>query len=364
MSRNNDGCSLFSLAALVIFSVIFAFDGKPEFLYFVLGIFAVLLLIVGIGNLTTPKNNLPPNKTIVFEKHPQPLKQKAAPATKPQPYYIFDTVVKGRIESEELPADIRRLNCIERLELSTNHNIEISGFINKNINLKSITLRGPFWLKNPIIRTDQLISVSLDYNHNIKSFLEKLSNQTNLRELNIADSSLLQLPDNLYCVHNLYRLSICSKLEVFPRELLKIENLIELNLSGNKIKNIPKQIINRDLIDRSKLQKLDLSNNLLRIIPFDIFQIKSLGKIVLNKNPLKVRFLKKLYNNYLNKISLDENQKAIGSRTLHPVAWKIIIALIVITVLLIPYVFFDNWGLSLWLFVMGLLVYFSERIKF
>ncbi len=93
----------------------------------------------------------------------------------------------------------------------------------------------------------------------------------------------------------------------FPKDILKLKNIYDINLSGNKINKIPSNIKRL-----SQLKSIDFSNNQLSSLPKSVLQIKGLEAINLSHNSLKdlsefypsMYYVKTLFvaNNQLTKI--------------------------------------------------------------
>lgn len=88
-----------------------------------------------------------------------------------------------------------------------------------------------------------------------------------------------------------------QKLKVFPKEILELKNLKKLNLSNNLLKEIPKEIENLRL-----LETLDISNNRIENIYAKVFNLKKLKILNLNNN--KIKSLPQQISNLQSLISL------------------------------------------------------------
>lgn len=108
-------------------------------------------------------------------------------------------------------------------------------------------------------------------------------------------SSSAQLPDSVYLAEaitytslsealktpeKVYKLSLRkNKLEVFPEDILLLTNLRFLDLSRNKIIEIPPGI-NKLIL----LEELRLSRNKIEVIPKEVMQLLNLRGLYLNQN--------------------------------------------------------------------------------
>lgn len=86
-----------------------------------------------------------------------------------------------------------------------------------------------------------------------------------------------------------------AKLDVFPKEILKLKNLQELDLSKNRLTTIPDSIIKL-----KNLEKLDLSRNSFTIFPKAVCKLSNLRHLVLFENkiveiPKEIEGMKSLF---------------------------------------------------------------------
>lgn len=72
-----------------------------------------------------------------------------------------------------------------------------------------------------------------------------------------------------------------SGLSTFPREILKLRNLVELDLSHNSIGDIP-----REISKLTKLKTIKIGHNRLMRIPTEISFLQDLSELYVNNNQL------------------------------------------------------------------------------
>ena len=102
-----------------------------------------------------------------------------------------------------------------------------------------------------------------------------------------------------------------KKLTTIPEEIFEFENLISLNLAGNKISSVPRKIISLN-----NLKKLDLSNNQISNLPENFGNLAKLSNLNLARNNLSVlpESFSKLTN--LEILNLANNQLSYLPETL------------------------------------------------
>ena len=72
-----------------------------------------------------------------------------------------------------------------------------------------------------------------------------------------------------------------QKLTHLPKEIYRYKNLVALDLSKNKIKNIPDSISNFD-----QLEMVNLRKNKFEVFPESLFQMKNIKEIVISSNQI------------------------------------------------------------------------------
>jgi Leucine-rich repeat (LRR) protein len=226
---------------------------------------------------------------------------------------------------EELPNSLYELKSLTELNLSNNNIKFISEKIVKLKNLNILNIR----------------------NNNLKEIPELLADIKNLEDLDIRNNLVKDIPVKLKnCkriflrTDDFFKDSIKNKLTVvkelsdinysfkifnnkiivelpylglteFPKDIFELkEQVLEINLKNNKIKYIPKEIM-----ELKGLKKLNLSGNLIKSLPNELYELKNLTELHLSDNMIaylseNIKNLSKLKSLYLNKndiISLPRN---------------------------------------------------------
>jgi Leucine-rich repeat (LRR) protein len=114
-----------------------------------------------------------------------------------------------------------------------------------------------------------------------------------LKELNLANNLIIseELSNKLYDLDNIQSINLSqNKLKIFPIDILKNKNLCYLNISNNLIDNdIPNKYW-----EFSNLENLDLSFNKLKIVNIckEIMKISKISNLNLKGNSIKIEELK------------------------------------------------------------------------
>ena len=110
----------------------------------------------------------------------------------------------------------------------------------------------------------------------------------NLRRNNIKSSGI---PTELFDLEELTTLDLShNKLKEVPEGLEKAKSLLVLNLSNNQIEAIPPALF----INLTDILFLDLSNNKLETLPPQTRRLSNLQTLILNNNPLELFQLRQL----------------------------------------------------------------------
>ncbi|MCP5493819.1 MAG: leucine-rich repeat domain-containing protein [Leptospiraceae bacterium] len=226
----------------------------------------------------------------------------------------------------EIPEPICNLHSLIELNLSSNEITSVPNYIGKMKNLSILNLESNKIKKisNSIGKLTSLMELDASYNEldSLPSSIGKLRNLKkltlstniihditvlaeldNLEELNLSDNQIKEFPETFCSLTNLRELNLSeNQIKEFPETFCALTNLRELYLSDNKIEKVPDPIGNLQ-----NLSYLDLSTNELTSIPNSIGELINLASLTLNRN--KILFLPesilKLEN--LESIDLQDN---------------------------------------------------------
>lgn len=185
--------------------------------------------------------------------------------------------------------------------------------IKKLKNLEELTITGShqsvilFELK----KLKKLRTVSLA-NNNISSLRKSFFfNANEILSVNLSGNKLRDLPKSIYSLDKLKKLLIMNNsLTYLHEELLNLQNLKELHVEKNKITVLPNKMslltkleilhvknnllknIQKELLNKCSLKTLDLSDNRISTLP--VFENACIKKFVLTGNPITPLRLAKL----------------------------------------------------------------------
>jgi hypothetical protein len=161
---------------------------------------------------------------------------------------------------ESLPDEIGSLESLQEFTIISNKNLkELPNSIGRLISLKKLKIGlSDHRFNSEVIQPLKIIP-------------RELGNLNLLEELNIENTLIETLPNDIGKLYNLKKLSIISNnnLTSLPIEIGKLKNLKELIIKENDVRRLPQEI--GDLED---IEELDLSNNI-RVNFEDIPQILS-----------------------------------------------------------------------------------------
>ncbi|MEM6835659.1 MAG: COR domain-containing protein [Cyanobacteria bacterium P01_C01_bin.120] len=128
--------------------------------------------------------------------------------------------------------------------------------------------------------------------------------RSNATELNLSGLRLTSIPESIFQLTQLTRLSLNQNwLIELPKDLGKLKSLVRLSLDDNKLIAVPSE-----LGKLSNLTRLDLNKNQLSVVPKEIGHLENLVELYLDQNRLisVPSELGQLSN--LNRLSLDQNR--------------------------------------------------------
>ncbi|XP_068312911.1 disease resistance protein RPV1-like [Pyrus communis] len=221
----------------------------------------------------------------------------------------LETLDLSRCSSLEMfPEILEVIEELQELNLSQSKIKELPSSINNLTGLRYLKLKDCKELKSlPSIRMKSLKTLDLSGCSSLEMFPEILEVMEELPELDLSGSKIKELPSSInnltglrylnlkYCMElkslpSLIHmrslitldLSVCLSLEMFPEILEVMEELLELNLSGSKIKELPLSINNLtglrylNLKDCKELKSLPSVNHMRSLITLDLSGCSSL----------------------------------------------------------------------------------------
>ena len=124
-------------------------------------------------------------------------------------------------------------------------------------------------------------------NYSLTPLALLLNDSKSIKTLSFSKMGLTRLPVDLSLFPNLEHLDLSgNSLKVFPKEIAKLKKLKSINLSGNSRLNWSKCLFL--LLDCEKLVKLDLSYNRITEVPAELYHFENLEELILDGNPLDV----------------------------------------------------------------------------
>ncbi|XP_055619674.1 protein flightless-1 [Toxorhynchites rutilus septentrionalis] len=130
-------------------------------------------------------------------------------------------------------------------------------------------------------------------NNQLEKLYGELTDLNCLRSLNMRRNNIKSsgIPNELFDLDELTTLDLShNKLKEVPEGLEKAKSLLVLNLSNNQIESIPPSLF----INLTDLLFLDLSNNKLETLPPQTRRLSNLQTLILNDNPLELFQLRQL----------------------------------------------------------------------
>lgn len=354
MAKKNNGCWIYVITFGLVIVVFMAIDGSLGYLLSFISIPIILIALISYFSPDKKENKLDGST----EKFNQVTPKKTNKTFKPQPFKYNMKELVGRIEGETLPNEIKDISDLKFLQLSTIQPVEISDFLNQNLNIRYLSLTGPFWFKNNIKPT--LFHLTIKSNDNIYTIIRQCSNlhQLQLLELHFKSLKLEEIIESCKSIKNL---TLRVNLVEFPNEVFDLPHLQYLDISHNKIEKISEENIRNNSLPNTKLQTINLSFNRLKTVPTFLFRLNSGIKINLKENPIKTRILKRLYREYSDEIWLSYDQIEIARRTFHPQTWLFFKIVICLSIIMAPYILADSWAFS---FLLTIFVITSWRTIF
>ncbi|MBI6115978.1 leucine-rich repeat domain-containing protein [Salegentibacter maritimus] len=352
MAKRKNGCWIHVITLILVIVVLMAIDGSLGVLLSIISIPVGLIAL--ISYFSTERKENKPDRTADKFNGLTPKKNKKS--FKPQQFKYKNKELVGRIEGVNLPNEIKNISDLKSLVLSTTHPFEISDFVNKNPEIRYLSLTGPFWFKNNIKPT--LNHLTINSNDNFYTVIRQFSNLHQLHFLTLRINNL-KVEEILQFCRSVNTLSLHIGLIEFPYEVLRLPNLQFLDLSHNKIETISEQNIKYYSSKKLKIQTLNLSFNKLKTVPSSLFELNTRITINLKENPIKTRYLKKLYKEYNDQVGFSYDQNRIATRTFHPQTWLTLKILLSLLLVLFPIMILESFLGSV---LLGVFVWSAWRV--
>lgn len=207
-----------------------------------------------------------------------------------------------------LPSDLKKLINLKTLKLRGNEFKDLPASVCGINSLQELDLAINFisHLPEDILALKQLKVLNLENNCLDASQIGQLGKLEHLVALNLSSNKLRCVPDN---IGNLAALRILilkhNHLTTAPAFLKRLHNLQELNISYNLLSQFKV-----DLTSLSKLRNLDLGGNMLEEFPDSILALTNIERLDVAKNKIKAvpPFIVNLH--HLKEIWLEKNQLA------------------------------------------------------
>ncbi|XP_067934863.1 uncharacterized protein [Watersipora subatra] len=191
-----------------------------------------------------------------------------------------------------VPEVVTKLTSLEELDLSCNPINELPDSFIQLQKLKVLRITGNSVLSIPF---------------GLQTVPEVVTKLTSLEELDLSNNRINELPDSLGSLKSLRKLNLSGKpIEVLPESITSLSSLEELDLSWCKINQLPESLGSLTLLRKlnvssnpievlpeyitslSSLEELDLSHCKISQLPESLGSLTSLRKLKLNINHIKV----------------------------------------------------------------------------
>lgn len=208
-----------------------------------------------------------------------------------------------------LPSDIENLIGLKSLDISKNQLIKLPDSISQLHNLESLS--SSYVGVGPL--PENLTTLNI-HNSELSEIPQNIFQLTKLKSLRIScfsaynmfDDMFTTLPTDLSLLSNLESLDLSyNDIELLPESIGALVNLSCLNLGHNSLNALPESIGRLE-----KLKELDLSNNNLNTLPESIGKLKALKELNISDNNLNILPDSIAKLKALEFLSLDNNRLA------------------------------------------------------
>jgi len=152
-----------------------------------------------------------------------------------------------------------------------------------------------------LLENNFIIGLNLK-NVDIKDIVNQILEIETLKYLYLNNVNICFEDRLFFKCQNLQSLDLSSnRLKELPKELFELKNLQYLNLSGNELNELPKE-----LFELKNLQYLNLSGNELNELPKELFELSRLSQLIfydrfsINKDNEKVNKINTIPNEFIN----------------------------------------------------------------
>ena len=185
----------------------------------------------------------------------------------------------------------------------------------ENLNKEYLILNGDYNWKREYMRimkfdhwSEIILSDTLElYDRNMTEIPKEIGNLTNLVNLNLSNNKIKVIPKEIGNLTNLVNLTLLrNEIKEIPKEFFVLNKLCRLDFGENQIKKVPEEISN--LIG---LKFLDFSYNKIYRIPNKIYCLVNLEYLDFSYNKIKnvpKTFCKLIKPDKIQYIDISENQ--------------------------------------------------------
>eukprot|EP01080_Neovahlkampfia_damariscottae_P001992 gene1992-1500_t len=180
----------------------------------------------------------------------------------------------------EIPNELFELEQLKNLNLEGNYLEKIPPDIKYLKKLETLKLSGRFHsIPNELTELKNLTNLSLDFQS--EKIDDNIFCMNNLRKLELLVCDCVEIPKKIKKLTKLKSFTFSSNLKtIFSKEIIQMENLTDLNVSGNPYSgNIP-----RIFFQMKQLKSLNLSKTCLMKISMEIENLENLEVLNISQN--------------------------------------------------------------------------------
>ncbi|TRY68578.1 hypothetical protein TCAL_03065 [Tigriopus californicus] len=187
-------------------------------------------------------------------------------------------------ELRQLSDEISQLNMLQKLDVSYNDMAQLPSAIGYLTKITHFNLSDNRIQDLPLELSFLRNLVSLDANRNQLATLgDAVSDLTKLELLYVSHNKIQSFPNLKNCSHlKELHMGFNSVASISTEDLECVPNIHLIDLRDNKLKEVPKEIVNLQ-----SLERLDVSNNDLNNLPFTLGTLPNLKLLLVEGNPIK-----------------------------------------------------------------------------